>query len=155
MINFIRESNKIEGILRDPSFDEIEEMHYLMDLKNINVDDLARFVSVYQPNAELRDKKSIPCVRVGNHIAPRSGPDIVAKLNGLLKDLDIITPYKAHHIYETIHPFTDGNGRSGRALWAWHMQKIHGAKYMSVIWKRGFLHSWYYASLAENRIIDK
>lgn len=45
--------------------------------------------------------------------------------------------YHLHHSYETLHPFTDGNGRSGRMLWLWMMQEA----------PLGFLHTWYYQSL--------
>ena len=48
--------------------------------------------------------------------------------------------YVLHCRYESLHPFTDGNGRSGRALWLWMMGGIEEAPL-------GFLHTWYYQSL--------
>lgn len=56
------------------------------------------------------------------------------------------TPYDVHQQYETLHPFTDGNGRSGRALWLWQM--IRDGQRAQL----GFLHTWYYQSLREARL---
>ena len=46
--------------------------------------------------------------------------------------------------YETLHPFMDGNGRSGRILWAWQMIEHNIAPGLSL----GFLHAYYYQTLA-------
>ena len=150
-IDFIRESNKIEGILRDPTDDEIAGFDRFMKLPKVTVFDLEQFVSVCQPKARLRDRLSVPGVRVGNHIAPSSGPQIHADLENILENMGDAGPYLTHIAYETLHPFTDGNGRSGRALWAWQMQNVLSEGEMDVIWTRGFLHSYYYQSLGANQ----
>lgn len=85
-------------------------------------------------------------VRVGNHIAPRGGPDIQVRFDSLIEQINcgLLTAYEAHLAYETLHPFMDGNGRSGRAVWLWHMLRDGrdtGALY------RGFLHTFYYQTL--------
>ena len=58
------------------------------------------------------------------------------------------TCFEAHVAYETLHPFTDGNGRSGRALWAKHMLADGQDGYWL---ERGFLHTFYYQSLENTR----
>lgn len=52
---------------------------------------------------------------------------------------EIMSPFTTHLRYESIHPFSDGNGRSGRALWLWQMK---GRAPL------GFLHQFYYQTLA-------
>lgn len=140
---FVRESNKIEGITRDPTEEELAEFNRFMDSREVSVESLIQFVWVYQPDARLRDTPSVPGVRVGSHTAPPSGPEIRVRLEGLLKQVHNreISPYDAHVYYEALHPFTDGNGRSGRALWAWMMRDI----------PLGFLHKFYYQTLSQSQ----
>ena len=89
----------------------------------------------------------MPGVRVGNHIAPPSGPKIVEDLEKLLNDIaaKAITPWAAHVRYETLHPYTDGNGRSGRAIWLWQMTLLDRQRGALAL---GFLHNFYYQTLA-------
>lgn len=137
---FVRESNRIEGIHRDPTKDELVATAQFVALDETpTVSDLIDFVKVIQPNAVPRFTQGRD-VRVGNHIPPRGGPHVQAALLTLLGEIEAGThsPYTAHQAYEHLHPFTDGNGRSGRALWLW-MVGGHAPL--------GFLHSWYYQSL--------
>ena len=48
---------------------------------------------------------------------------------------------ETHVRYELLHPFLDGNGRSGRALWLWLMGQA----------PLGFLHTFYYQTLSAAR----
>lgn len=133
---FIRESNRIEGIVREPSDTEIAA-HQRFLAGELSINALVRLVAAVQPDACLRDRSGLD-VRVGTFYPPPGGPLIQTELENLLRDQR--DPYWTHHIYETIHPFTDGNGRSGRALWLWMMGGIQNAPL-------GFLHHWYYQSL--------
>lgn len=138
-IDFIRESNRIEGILREPTQAEIEEFDRFLSLKKITIKELVKFVSVYAPGHRLRDKVGLN-VSVGGYYAPFGGIAIRYRLNEILDVLE--PPYKTHVAYELLHPFTDGNGRSGRALWAWQTYQRHGK-----LPEIGFLHSFYYQAL--------
>lgn len=139
---FIRESFRIEGIHRQPSSAEMEAHERFLALPVISVADLQQFVSIIQPGAQLRDRPGLD-VRVGDYVAPRGGPEVRTDLEDLLIILPMsMNPYKEHRRYERLHPFTDGNGRSGRALWLWQHHKR--GTYMGL----GFLHQWYYESLA-------
>lgn len=137
IVDFVTESNRIEGILRPPTPEEITEFVRFMALKEVTVREIEAFVKVYQPDARLRDKIGLN-VRVGNYTPPMGSPEIRIQLGLLLNNHDF-GAWTLHCMYEKIHPFTDGNGRSGRALWAWKMQDL----------RLGFLHMFYYQTLTQ------
>lgn len=135
---FVRESNWIEGITREPTADEIGAHAQFLSSRP-TIDGLAALVSVLQPDAVIRDRTGLD-VRVGNYEPPSGGAHIPYKLAGILAALPMWSVYRVHVAYESLHPFTDGNGRSGRALWLWHL----GGPVKAPL---GFLHHWYYQSL--------
>jgi hypothetical protein len=151
--DFVTESNLIEGIKRLPTTVEIAaHEEFLSDQPT--VDRLISFVAAVQPGAKLRDKPGLD-VRVGSHAPPPGGLGIRPALDVLLSDATTggfdSHPYRIHLGYEILHPFTDGNGRSGRALWLWGMQD-GGVRLQLQVQQLGFLHCWYYQSLHFSRV---
>lgn len=138
---FLAESLRIEGIMRAPTRAEIVATDFFLDAKVMTVDALVALVAVYQPDAVLRNERGLD-VRVGGYVAPRGGPQIGVNLCDLLTAMPDKSPWQNHIRYESLHPFTDGNGRSGRALWAWDMRKRGHT--MPLL----FLHEFYYQTLS-------
>ena len=145
LLDFVRESNRIEGILREPTEAEIDAHERLLALEKLSVADIEEFVRVIAPGKPLRNRVGMN-VRVGRHVAPPGGPNIQTELESILgwTNKKESPPAVVHQFYEQVHPFMDGNGRSGRALWLWMMGGIEHAPL-------GFLRPWYYQSLSEGR----
>ncbi len=146
LVQFIMESNSIEGIRREPTEGEISMLDNFLDLSHdkLTIEDLIAFVKEYEPSARLRLNGEN--AYVGDHVAPVGGASISYWLDEILGDINegILSPYEAHCEYETLHPFTDCNGRSGRAIWAWMMTR-EGEDLQP------FLQTFYYQSLSQYR----
>jgi hypothetical protein len=142
---FATESNRIEGIHRKPTIAELRAHCVFLAVDYPTISDLEAFVKTVAPGKPLRDRPGLN-VRVGDHIAPPGGPSVVSALHLLLDDANgRADPHSIHCRYETLHPFCDGNGRSGRVLWLWQMLNQRDAYHAL---RMGFLHLFYYQTLS-------
>lgn len=148
LLSFIKESNRIEGIVRDPLPEEITAHELVLSLDALEVSDIEAFVGVVAPGKPLRDRVGLN-VRVGSYRPLPGDPSIRDRLGAVLwKANDAFDPYAVHVDYETLHPFMDGNGRSGRVIWLWQMLRQSDDPYAL---SRGFLHTFYYQTLSRSR----
>jgi Fic family protein len=157
MTSFVCESNEIEGIKDLPSQGELRAVLDFLTIpteRGVQVKDIERLAHVLvgrgtaSPGILLRARRGMDVyIRGSSHIPPPGGRGIVTALERLLARVSSnpnYTPFQAHRAYEALHPFMDGNGRTGRVLWAWHMI-AHGRDPFG----RRFLHTYYYQSLEE------
>ena len=149
LIDFLKESNKIEGITRPQDILDDEETAAMifLSMHKVAVIDLENLVDTFAgPDAVIRNRNG-QNVTVGSYEPPKGGPGVVHALSELLDTVNrhrehpnAKTAHWIHLQYESLHPFIDGNGRSGRLLWLWCMGGIKKAPL-------GFLHTFYYQTL--------
>lgn len=142
LATFLSESLRIEGIERASSPAEIEETWLFLE-KKLGLAAVRRLQAVYAPEKLLRDQPGMN-VWVGSYAAPPGGPEMGRRLTAVLKAANKgADPWQTHVAFEKLHPFLDGNGRTGRAIWAWQMRLLGRDPFALP-----FLHSFYYQTLA-------
>lgn len=144
---FVQESNMIESIIRQPNKQEIDAHWTLVRKDELTVKDIEEFVIIVAQQ-KLRTLGT-DNVWAGGYERPSGGPKIKQMLKELLDEInfDKIHPYEAHVRYELLHPFLDGNGRSGRAIWLWQMVRFNYEDPFLM----SFLRRYYYQSLDAER----
>lgn len=145
LIAFLTESLKIEGIHRPPSAKELAATTLFLDLKILRATDVYALQAVYAPEKPLRDKEGMN-VQVGSYMPPFGGGAIPIRLACILDDINNgrKDPWRTHVEFEALHPFMDGNGRTGRTLWAYQMKECGQDPFALP-----FLHRFYYQTLGQ------
>lgn len=146
LMEFAKESNWIEGITNaDDSERMFEELEAFLKLEKLTVENVCGF----NEWGELRDRDGMD-VWIAGKMAPPGGKYIRRSLETLLSNISNhgntsnVDAYNCHLCFERSHPFTDGNGRTGRAIWLWQMVRQHDYD-LSL----GFLHKFYYQALSQ------
>lgn len=189
--NFIKESNKIEGIY---AYNVEKQFKLHMDffsLKILTIQDVCNFVNQTAGDKAVLRQNFGQNVTVGDHVPMLGGPSVKESLQKIIDEinasdniLDNIQhaydlgiaggkwirsfdeekvvqvrsaaikalhntsgPFQMHNKFVHLHPFMDGNGRSGRAIWARQM-----INHMGYDFNPGFLHVFYYQTLG---FVDK
>lgn len=147
---FLRESNAIEGVYDDDSLEQaIVAWEYLKGLPMLTVHDVLKthkLLMLHQPGLTPDQKgyfRRIP-VFISNHPTPdwREVPQLIQ--NWCFEGIKVnppIDPIGLHVEYEKIHPFVDGNGRTGRMFM--NYQRVVRLKEPLLIFDEEHKHNYY------------
>jgi len=139
--DFAKESDLIEG-------EAFNRQHlYALEAilkKPLTKENLLAAHFTFAPDEEWAGKYRDINVMIGGHMTPN--PYMTKELmRNWFMDLDDMNSFEAHVRFEKIHPFQDGNGRIGRAIWL----KI--ALEEGFQQNRTFLHEFYYQTLTHSK----
>ncbi len=129
----IHQSNLIEGY-DDQEFDTqgMVAWHYLEKVKNLHQGDIRKVQKILTlRQTDLQPDWRGSYRKIPVWVGGREGMNwtfIENAMHRWLDDLPDKDPIAAHIEFEHIHPFVDGNGRTGRLL-MWWTQKRRGEPY--------------------------
>ena len=90
---------------------------FAMDMKEINLHNIEQIGTLIEPGYNACGFRIVN-VQVGYRVCPE--PELIqSKLNQLLCVMENIKPMEFYREFEEIHPFRDGNGRTGKVLLNW------------------------------------
>jgi hypothetical protein len=115
---FVRFSNRMTGILREPTPAEIGAHRGLLAANSLSVENLEVFVQHVAPGTGWRMRTSEDARR-GADAGPRQDLETIVRAARAQR----ASAAEVHRLYQLLRPFTDANGRCGRALWMWQMMR--------------------------------
>ena len=147
LIKFAEESNMIEG--EEFCLNHLEALIHIINAKKLTekvLFEAHRMFSSEDWAGRYRDEKTICTITNGKETIVPPIPSLVPHLmHNWFLDLGKMDSFEAHNKFEIIHPFHDGNGRMGRAIW---LRKALNEGYD---FKISFLHQYYYSTLSHSR----
>lgn len=134
LIEFLRESNAIEGVYDNASLQQaMFAWEYLIGQDVITPSVILKTHKTLMLLQPLRPDQKGYFRKIPVWVGGREGVDhklirgyIEGWCEATMKLSTFITPIDLHVIYEKIHPFVDGNGRTGRMFLNWTRLKITG-----------------------------
>jgi Fic family protein len=134
---YIKASNEIEGI-----YSEEEDAQSLLAwaylekltlLSHVDIMRVQKIITLHQDDLAPNERGyyrgmagNTTNVSVGGRLAPDHSY-VADLMQGWLADIPFMTPLTSHIRFESIHPFRDGNGRTGRMIY-WFICKKRGIK---------------------------
>lgn len=141
---FFTESNKIENVHGEDALTQTLTAWEHITKQNELTHDVIK--STHGKILENRQPEIAGEYRSVNVIVGEDKPPAPPAVPTLMEELLEHTPTTAtqaiqwHVYFEKIHPFTDGNGRIGRMIYAWHCNKLN---IKPVLWRAADRHQYY------------
>jgi Fic family protein len=128
-IGWIRQSNLIENVDDEVADrDSFDAWRMFTEQKKLTVKNILQCHEhiMWRLNKRIAGQLRKVNVRVGYRICPdyKRVPNLLNKwLNLYIRTENFETIREAHIVFERIHPFEDGNGRTGRMVMNWMLMK--------------------------------
>lgn len=137
LIKFVQQSYWMQDHPIGPNEKELQELERFINLEFIDLEEMKKFLSIYEPMAELRNKPGMDLeVQYRNDLIEKYDPpagcyNIKVKLESLLQDCSFgyTDAHDLYIKYQILSPFTQGNEISGQALWLWKCLKEKDSVY--------------------------